>query len=158
MESGNAESIFEAGSLAYWKGYFRKAFKLFKEGAENGNADCMINLASMYTCGEGVRCDYDKAIEWERRAQDSGHSCAKINLGISYRIKGDLRQARCWFEKALDDGDGDAALHLAKLYMVSDKEADRVKGYLTIAINSDPMCEDSIEEAKMLLALFQQSK
>jgi len=158
MDNESAGSMFEAGFSAYEKGYFRKAFKLFKEGAENGDVDCMIKLAIMYTCGEGVRCDYDSAIEWERRAVDSGSASAVINLGISFRIKGDLKQARNWFEKALDDGDGEAALHLAKLYMVSDKETEKVKEYLAIAVSSERICEYSVEEARTLLELLQQSK
>jgi TPR repeat protein len=153
MDNRNAKSIFEAGSSAYEKGHFRKAFKLFKEGAENGDADCMIKLAIMYTCGEGVCCDYDDAIKWERRAVDAGCIYAMINLGISYRIKGDLVLARSWFEKALDNGDGEAALHLAKLYMVSDKEVERIKKYLIIAMNNEQTCEYSVEEARTLLAM-----
>ncbi len=154
MNNDSAKSIFEAGSSAYEKGHFKKAFKLLKEGAESGDADCMSTLAIMYTCGEGVRCDYDKAIEWERKAVDSGSVSAMMNLGISYRIKGDLVQARHWLEKALDAGDGDAALLLAKLYMVSEKETERVKEYLTIAINSEWIYEDAVEEARAFLALL----
>jgi TPR repeat protein len=39
-----------------------------------------------------------------------------VNLGITYRLKGDIRKSKAWFEKAIETGDGSAALELAKLY------------------------------------------
>jgi TPR repeat protein len=67
-------------------------------------------------------------------------------------MKGDIRKSKKWFEKAIKSGDGSAALQLAKLYMVSDKEKDTVKFYLKHAINNENMCEADIEEAEKLLS------
>jgi hypothetical protein len=106
----------------------------------------------MYTCGEGINCDYDKAIEWELKAIEGGEVTALVNLGISYRIKGDIRKAKYWFERAIESGDGSGALELAKLYMVSPKEQERTIAYLNLAITSSNMCEADIEEAQELLS------
>jgi TPR repeat protein len=144
-------SLFEIGYKAYSKNHFKKAFTIFKQGAETGDIDCMTQLANMYTCGEGTRCDYDKAIEWEMRAIELGHTSAMLNVGITFRIKGDMKLARSWFEKALAAGDNEAALQLAKLYRVSDLETARVKEYLQITMNGVNVCESSIHEATMLL-------
>ena len=145
------EKKFNQAHEVYEKGDYRTAFQLFLPGAEDGNIDAMTRIAIMYTSGEGVICDYDKSIEWEKKAIASGSTSALLNIGITYRIKGDIKLSRYWFEKSLDSGDGEAALQLAKLYMVSDKEIDRIRVYLNIAINSECMCEASIEEAKQLL-------
>ena len=74
---------------------------------------------------------------------------------ITYRNLGDVRTARYWFEKAVAFGDGDAALELAKLYMVSDKEIEDVKRYLKIAAESDDISPASREEAERLLSEFE---
>lgn len=111
----------------------------------------MIRLGVMYTCGEGVACDYDKAIAWEHKASESGNTSALLNLGITYRIKGELRQARHWFEKALDAGDTEAALELARLYLISDLEVETVKQYLEMVQLGENVCEASKEKAELLL-------
>ena len=74
-----------------------------------------------------------------------------FNLGITYRNSGDAREARRWFEKLHADGDGDASLELAKMYMISDLEGERIKAYLLAAVQSSHVCEASIEEAQALL-------
>ena len=105
----------------------------------------------MYTCGEGCECNYDRAIEWELKAIDAGDVTAMNNVGISYRIKGDIVKSKYWFEKALEAGEDGAALELAKLYMVSEKELGKVKEYLLKVISSSNVCEAEVEEAQQLL-------
>ena len=146
-----SRSTFDAAHAAHGRGYFRKAFTLFEMGAEAGDVDCMLQLGVMYTCGEGVACDYNKAVAWERKAIESGSTLALLNLGITYRIKGELRQARHWFERALDAGDAEAALELGKLYLVSDLEVATVRKYLKMVLLAENVCEASREEAESLL-------
>ena len=148
----DADELFLKGDELYEKGDFVGAFSAFMQAAKEGNTSCMTRVASMYTCGEGINCDYDKAIEWELKAIEGGEVTALVNLGISYRIKGDIRKAKHWFERAIESGDGSGALELAKLYMVSPKEKERTIGYLNLAITSSNMCEADIEEAQELLS------
>jgi TPR repeat protein len=148
----SADSKFIRGDQECEKGNFEKAFKIFLDLAKGGKPSAMTRIANMYTCGEGVRCDYDKAIYWEKKAVDSGDRSALMNLGISYRIKGDMVAAKYWFETSLEKGDDDAALELAKLYMVSEKETEKVKYYLDIVANSNTACIASSEEAKSIIA------
>ncbi len=145
---GNYE-LFLMGDKLYEQGKFGEAFSVFLSAAENGDVSCMTRVAAMCTCGEGVDCDYDKAIGWELNAIKLGDI---LNIGISYRIKGEIRKAKYWFEEALKAGDGSGALELAKLYMVSDKETVKVKEYLNLAIVDPNMCEADIEEAQQLLS------
>ncbi len=145
------ESLLIKGDELLDGGHYDEAFATFLEAATAGCAHSMLRLGLMYTRGEGVKCDYDKAIEWELKAAEMGEVIAYLNLGISYRIKGDILSAKCWFEKAIGGGDGSAAIELAKLYMVSAKEKAKVWKYLNFAINAENMCEADIDEARELL-------
>jgi len=142
-----ASSIFESAYAAYSRNHYRKAFKLFEQGALAGDVECMIHVASMYTCGEGVKCDYDKAIEWELRASELGSRSALTNLAITYRMKGDLRNSKRYLEMALNGGDSEAALELAKLLVVSDFERDKIVEYLDVVLTADNISEYSRDEA-----------
>ncbi len=146
------EKLFLRADELYEKGEFSSAFDTFLKAAEKGDTSSMLRIASMYTCGEGVKCDYEKAEKWELKAIEAGDQTGMVNLGITYRIKGDIRKSKAWLEKALEYGDGSAALELAKLYLVTEKETDTVKKHLKQAIANENMCEADIEEAEKLLS------
>lgn len=141
---------FSRAEAAYDAGDFAEAFRLFLEAAESGNSDAMCRVALMYESGIGTEYDAEKSIDWDLKAIDAGSTTSLINLGITYRRLGDIRKAKYWFEKSLEAGDGEAALELAKLYSVSDKETATVKQYLEVAIASNRLSEASLEEAKSL--------
>ena len=145
------KDIFTQADDAYEEKKFSEAFSLFLQEAERGDVDAMGRIAVMYTCGEGVECDYEKALYWEIKAADLGSVSAMLNVAITYRIKGDIVKSKYWLEKAISEGDAEAALELAKLYMVSEKEVSKVKSLLQQALASGGLCEDSIAEAKELL-------
>ena len=133
------------------KGDYASAFKLFLGEAESVDPHAMAQVASMYTCGEGVDCNYDLAIEWEKRAYKAGHTSAAVNLGITYRIRGDLLKARCWFETAMKNGDLEGALQLAKLYVVCRDHEQTVRSLLSMVISGESVTEDSRLQASELL-------
>lgn len=141
----------EQAQAHYDAGELEPAFSGFLAAAEDGDVHAMCQVASMYSCGEGVRCDHGKALEWEIRSWEGGNLSAAVNVAITYRTMGDVVEAKKWFERAIESGDGDAALQLAKLYLVSDKETDKVRALLGSAIADDGNCQESIEEAKALL-------
>lgn len=149
----STDSLFERGDALEEQGLFEQAFEAFSAGAEAGDASCMTRLALLYTLGKGIPfSDYDKAIEWETKAYEGGYALALFNLGITYRMKGDLLAARACLEKALAAGDNSAALELAKLYVVSPKESETVRDYLGLVIGDDSLCEAEREEAARLLS------
>jgi len=145
------DSIFISADAALENKDYEKAAKLFLELSNSGDTAAMLRLASMYTCGEGVECDYERAIYWEKKAAEGGDRSAFINLGISNRIIGDIEEAKHWFERAVEAGDGEAALELAKLLMVSDKEEESISRLLHQVINSANVSEDSVSIAQKLL-------
>lgn len=148
------ESLYLEADAEYEKGDLESAFNLFLASAKEGCFAAMTRVANMYTCGEGVACDYDKAIEWEKKATESGDTSTFINIAISYRIKGDMKLAKQWLEAALAAGDGEAALELAKLYMICDLERCKVVEYLRKVIESQNVCDASREETARLLTEY----
>lgn len=144
---------FQRGDALEEQGCLEQAFEEFSLGANAGDAACMTGLALLYTLGKGIDCcDLDKAIEWEMKALEAGGRLAQFNLGITYRMKGDLLEARACFEKALSAGDNSAALQLAKLYIVSPRETEVVRAYLGVVLADESLCDSDREEARTLLA------
>jgi uncharacterized protein len=143
---------FKEASDEWDKGNFDNAINLFLSLAEEGDVSSMEKLACIYGDGIGVDFDFEKSVYWDKKAIESGSLVSLGNLAITYRTKGDIQNAKKWFEKAIEAGDGDAAFELAKLYMVSEKENEKIVDLLNIAINSEDLVDDSLEEAKSLLS------
>jgi TPR repeat protein len=83
-------SKFEIALKAYEAGEYSRAFSAFVEAAKNGDADAMSQIALMYTHGEGVRQNFDSALEWELKSWEGGNKDTAINIAITYRLKVDL--------------------------------------------------------------------
>ena len=138
-----------AKALADAHPHFESAFKIFLKAAKAGDPSSMMCVANMYSAGEGVELDYNKSLYWEEKALALGAVNGAYNMAATYRMMGDMVSAKEWYERALDDGDIEAALALATIYMVSDKERETVLKYLDIVLNADPerVSEGSVEEA-----------
>lgn len=147
----NIDDRFNEADDAYNSGNMELAFQLFSRAAEDGDASAMSRLAMMYGDGEGVAYDFDKSVYWDLQAIEAGCISSMSNLAITYRNHGDAREARKWFEKAWEAGDVDAALDLAKLLVVSDKELDQVRTLLKQVVGSKEACPASVEEAQKML-------
>jgi uncharacterized protein len=147
----NQDKIFEKADRLYDRGQFKKAFDIFLELAQRGDASACSRVANMYGDGKGVAFDFAKSVEWDLRAIELGNMGSLFNLGVSYRTRGDSKEARKWFEKSLEAGDGEAAVELAKLLHVSEHESDRVFHLLKFAIESKNITDGSREEAQELL-------
>lgn len=139
---------------AYERGDFKEAFDRFLKLAESGDLGGMERVACMYGDGEGTSRDRNKSLEWDLKAATLGSTTSMFNLGITHRNSGDAREANRWFEALHAAGDGDASLELAKMYMISDLEGERIKAYLLATVQSLNVCEASREEAQQLLDEF----
>lgn len=146
-------SLFEQADIAYQKKDFKKAFALFLQAAQNGDNSSMSRLALMYGEGEGVNCDLDKSIYWDKKAIEAGNIISLNNLAITYKQLGNIEKAKEYFEKSINAGDYDTALELAKLYIETKNIGKKVKNLLNLVIiNEKKVCETSVEEAKKLLS------
>lgn len=154
--------LFIQADAAYQQGDFKTAFTLFLKAAENGDINAMERLALMYDDGEGVESDIDKSIYWDSCAIANGSITALSNLAITYKQLGDFKKAEEYFKKAIKAGDYDAALELAKLYILDSEKLARleqINDLLNIVIqNPQEVCAVSLEEAEKLLLDIQQNK
>lgn len=135
----------------YWQGDFAAALPGLLAAAAAGHADAMAMLANMYEAGEGVAPDWERSLEWARRAIAAGSVTALLNLGISYRRRGDLSAAGDCFQQASDRGDGEAELELAYLLLSSVAERPRAIELLQRVLASSNVSLDSLERARALL-------
>ena len=94
--------------LYYSNKQYDKAFPLFKQLAEQGNARGQNGLGICYQHGFGVAKDYNQAIYWCKKSADQGYASAQFNLGYYYEngtgITKDINQAIEWYKKAADQG------------------------------------------------------
>jgi len=88
---------------------------------------------------------------WYRRAyRHMGDFSAANNIGVIWRDRGNLGRALQWFQKAVEAGDGDANLEIAKVYL-GKGQADKAIPYLAQTCKSPWATDLSKEEARQLL-------
>ena len=83
------------------------------EAAENGDVECMNELALLYLNGdEETNADPEKAVYWMRRMAEEGNEVGMFNLGLHYAkgfgVERDFEKALYWMEQAEEAGDEDA--------------------------------------------------
>lgn len=157
MENESFFKIFEKACNLADGGHDEKAFRLFMRLAATENSTeksaAMGWIATMYSDSKFLPQQLDKSIKWDTKAiQSAGDYKSFHRLAITYKLAGDMQGAKYFYEKALASGyDDGAALDLAKLYNVSEKETPRVKDLLKIVIKSKYVCQADVEEAQDLL-------
>lgn len=151
-ELNKAGLLYTRAQEAWLRGRARLAFRLFLAAARAGEDGAFGILAQFYDRGYGVRHDEEAALRWyqlayRRRRTDSG---AANNMGCIWRDRGKLVRALGWFQRAVDLGDADANLEIAKVYR---SKGDLVKArlYLHKTRRSPWATEQSKEEAALLL-------
>lgn len=150
-----ATKLFLLADEKWEEGDKKPAFLLFLKAAKLGEASAQHNVGLFYDIGEGVKKDKDKALYWYKKAWKNDHQTSScINIALLYLANGQRERAIFWWKKAVNAGDGDAALDLAKLYLKSKnfKRLTVVKNLLMQTCNSKNVTEDAVEEAKALLS------
>ena len=97
---------FDDGYVAYERGDYATALSLFRQLAEQGNANAQFFVGYMYKNGEGVPKDFAEAAKWFRKSADQGVKASQSNLGEMYRNGKGVPQnnvfAYMWFTLADD--------------------------------------------------------
>jgi hypothetical protein len=99
-----------------------QAVETLRDAAAKGDAPAMVALGNRYVYGQGVPQDSALAVEWYRKAVDSGDVGAMNQLAVMYgRGQGGLRQddvqAATLFRTAADLGSAAAMNNLGRLYL-----------------------------------------
>lgn len=88
--------------------------------AESGVAMAQNTIGRMYSQGQGVPVNPDKALALFRKAAKQGLPNAKNNIGVAYAagkgVPQDYQQAIVWFREAADQGFALAMNNLAEMY------------------------------------------
>jgi hypothetical protein len=129
----------EDGVAAYQAGDFRKAFRIFKPFAKQGDARAQTAVGFMYERGNGVSRDDKKAFHWYRKAAEQGHAQAQHKLGFMYErgngVSLDNKKAFHWYRKAAEQGFAQAQLALAVMYAFGRGiSMDQSEGYAWLMI------------------------
>ncbi|TVQ82131.1 MAG: sel1 repeat family protein [Micavibrio sp.] len=160
MTENDTDDLFNKACEEWDAGNTKQAFKLFSMAAGRGDSSSLNNLGYFYDHGIGISKNTNKAFQLYKKAARSGSVAAYNNIGIIYKDKNNFERARFWFLKALNVGDGEAALDLAKLYLKRNTKGDMASAerYLRLAIDSKCISEESVEEAEVLLEKFNAGK
>lgn len=91
---------------------------IYLEEINNGNAEAMTNLGSLYYTGRCGEQNYEKAVKYYKMADEHGERQATENLGYCYyygrNVAVDYEKAFHYFVKGALDG------HLNSLYKIGD--------------------------------------
>jgi len=109
----------EANS-AYDRGNYEKAFSMYKQYAEQGDALAQYDLGLMYYDGTGVSQDFQKAAQWVTNAAEKGLAEAQTLLGGLYfegkGVKQDYEASVRWYLIAAKKGNVDAEYNMGYMY------------------------------------------
>lgn len=145
-----ASDLLESGQPARAARYFRLAAALKDFHSEQ----C---LGVLYDTGEGVARSREKALYWYKRAWSHGRqSSICSNIASVYAEVGNRRRAEHWWRRALEMGDGDAAVDYAE-YLASvllSKYDPKISFLLNRALQSERISQLGRERATEMLACF----
>jgi TPR repeat protein len=133
------------------RGRVRAAFSKFLDLARRGDVSAQVNLAHFYSEGLASPKDTKQARVWSLRAFRGGAVHAATNLGINYWSEGKLVLAEKWLIKAAEQGDGDAWLELARLYLFAFADGRKSRAAARRVLAAENVTEHSRAVAKALL-------
>ena len=119
--AGNSEA---QNNLAMWfeEGYNDTNFRIEKdlnkaaywylESAQSGNQYSQDATSRLYSLGQGVELNVEKAIKWAMKSIEQGNAIAAYNLGTVFRDQLKLEKAFEYYSLALKMGDKSALLQI----------------------------------------------
>lgn len=91
--------------------------------AKKGDATAQNELGVLYTQGELVSQDYNKALEWYKKSANQGYADAQYNLGYLYEkgigVQANEDKAIEWYQKAYHQGHTAAEHRLTMMFINS---------------------------------------
>ena len=92
---------------------YQKAFRLFKESAEENHSDlAQYYLGECYANGHGTFPNASLAVEWYEKSAEAHYLPALMRLGEYYEngtgVQKDMNQSRQWYRQAAEMGNQDA--------------------------------------------------
>ncbi len=102
------------------KGQFAKAFTMFRQYAEQGNAEAQYAMGILYHDGKGVTQNLQQAARWIRKAAEQELPDAQVALGNLYfdgdGVRQDYEAAVKWYLRAAKKGNVDGQFNMGYAY------------------------------------------
>jgi serine/threonine protein kinase len=118
--SFRAQEYFHAGEAKLKENKPEDALELFRQSADLGDINAMIQLGEVYQNGDGVDKNGTEAERWYLQASNKGSALAMVYLGAMYRlgdgVAEDYERAAQFFQKAADLKNPAAMFNLATMY------------------------------------------
>lgn len=138
-DQNNADAINALADYYRFNDKEEKAFEMDMKAAELGSAEAERSLGTYYYTLD--KPDYEKAMEWYKKAAEHGDSVATCDVGIMYlKGKGILKDpytAVKWFKKAKDISSVQATYYLGKCYFdgtgIAQNTDEAIKLYKEVA-------------------------
>ncbi len=100
----NEKDTFQHAHDLHDQGRYAEALPLYRQLAEQGNANAQFKLGVMYELGQYVAQDYTQAFSWYLKAAEQGNSNAQYSCAIKYQsgqgVMQDPTKAAYWYRKA----------------------------------------------------------
>lgn len=113
------DKIYKEGESNYQRKDYKLAIQCFEEAAKFNHPNALFRLGFMYSLGEGISQDHNRAKEYYEKAGQLKHSKALNNLGYMYDlgegVPQDYQMAQKYYEKAIELGDVNSMNNLAIL-------------------------------------------
>ena len=159
--STKSDHHFKDACSAWDCGNLSRAFELFSQAAEAGDASSQLNLGYFYDCGLYVARDRRLARHWYHQAYRQGEASAASNIATIYRDTHDYGRMIWWWRAAARMGDGDALLELGRCYESGRgvlRDRDRAVQFYVRLLASPHTTEASREAAEGKLRHFRRQK
>jgi uncharacterized protein len=152
---GETEALHQRAHEAWHAGNHRSAFRLMQAAAKRGSdSAAMSNLGYFYDVGIGVKKNRTSAMKWYGKAYKKGNAGAANNIGTVYRAEGKSKRAIYWFTRAVEMGEIDSNLEIARVFLEDLNIPIAAIPYLRRVLDAKPaieVTESSREEASLLL-------
>lgn len=145
----------EEGVAAVEKQDYETAFSVFKQLAEQGNAEAQYNLAILYRQGKGVTQDKEVALKWFEKSAALGLASAEYYLGHLYDngdgVTRDPATAVSWYKKAAEKGNPLAQSNLGVAYASGEGvKQDIIKAYVWFSLAASQGLTAALENRNLL--------
>ena len=131
-----------------------QAIENLKQAAFDDHLPSQKRLGQIYSEGDGVEQDYEKAFDWLRRAAGQNDAESQFYVALSY-AKGDIgvdkdtKEAIRWYQKSADQNFSPALVAIGMHYLRGDgvtKDLKQAKTYFTKADSNDfPPAQSALE-------------
>ena len=120
IRNKQVELIIKKAEQLYLECKLDKAFEIFRDLAEKGNAYSQFRLGSFYEYGEEVEKSIKESFKWYKKAAENGEVNAQYKIGYCYEhgqgVEKNLKESFKWYKKAADNGDINAQYMVGYCY------------------------------------------